>query len=244
MRLVWGGDSPSADGLDRGVLYSATGGVPWNGLVSVDVDGEDIVDKDRYFDGINYVLLQSLESCSATLQAFTSPEEFDVYDGTIPPLTLQKRPEFGLSWREAGQRIHILYNCRAAPSKKRFVTKTNAYSIEPVAWDISTRPIAFDSVAPTAHLIIEMNDAYPSVLEDVEGMLYGTDTTDPYLPTAQELFEFFEEASQFVVIDYGDGSWSATGPDEMVHFLDATSFEIVSPSAFITGEDSYTVSSY
>ena len=245
MRIVWGSDAPSETGLDRGVLYLAGGGgVPWNGLVSGDEGSEEIFDKDRYFDGINYTLMQSLGSCAATLQAYTSPEEFDAYDGYQDFKMHQGRREFGLSWREPGNEIHILYNCLAMPSKKQFATKTNALNITPIAWDIATRPIAFDSVAPTAHLVVRPADGYPSIIEDFEGMLYGTDSTEPYLPTPQELFEFFETASMFIVVDNGDGSFSVTGPDEMVHMLDATSFELVSPSAIMTNGVSYSVSSY
>ena len=87
-----------------------------------------------YADNIKYLNLMSAEEFGATIEAYTYPDEFGVCDGSVEAKTglyvgQQTRRGFGLCYRtkvgnevagdSLGYKLHIVYNCLAAPSEKR-----------------------------------------------------------------------------------------------------------------------------
>lgn len=196
-------------GVDRGVLYPRFGpGVPWNGLTSVseNTSGGDL--EPLYFDGVKYRDVVSNEDFSAQLEAFAAPPEFAAADGMkmLSPglfVTQQPRQTFGLSYRtlkgndlvgtEYGYKLHIVYNCTAAPSGKD--NSTIAAQVTPTtrSWTLNTVPPPATTFRPTAHLVIDSTLVNPYLLADLETALYGRDATDElpaldaYLPTVQEI---------------------------------------------------------
>lgn len=65
---------------------------------------------------------------------------------------------------------------------------------------------------------------------------------EPKLPPLSELVELLDSWVLIDVVDNGDGSWSATGPSDVVSLIDNTSFEIRSSSARYIDEDTYEIS--
>lgn len=260
-RLTWGNSGKRfyEAGVDRGVLYvGSQAGVPWNGLVSVSENPEGGESRSYYFDGIKYQVISAAEEFSATIEAFTYPDEFAVCDGTATPhpgfyITHQRRVPFGFSYRtrvgndldgpEHGYKIHLVYNALAEPSDH--VSNTLGSSIDPdnFSWRITTKAPVIDGFARTAHFVIDSRTASPSAFSEIEDILYGTDAENSRLPTISELFEIFLVNAIFVITDHGDGSWTATGPDILIKMIDETSFEINSVTAFYVDGESYTISS-
>jgi hypothetical protein len=80
-------------------------------------------------------------------------------------------------------------------------------------------------------------------MEALEDVLYGTDDESPRLPSPEEVFEIFEENAILRIIDNGDGTWTAIGPDSAIEMLDSETFEITWPSAVYIDADTYTISS-
>ena len=79
-KIIWDevGSRVYESGLDRGVLYLPDGtSVPWNGLTAV-VEKFNRSVNSVYFDGAKINDFVTLGDFSATLKAFTYPEEFHV----------------------------------------------------------------------------------------------------------------------------------------------------------------------
>lgn len=201
--LTWNdpGTRVFEDGLDRGVLYpNMEAGVAWAGLASID---ENVVGGEQtplYYEGTKYLDIIGGEDFQATISAYAAPREFDACDGTIslaPGLyaTQQPRVTFGLSYRtrigndikglKLGYKIHVVYNATASPSSKTNKTLTNVAAPDARSWTIDTVPPDRGSllIKPTAHLIIDSRRSNPDALAMIEGLLYGTATTAPQLPS-------------------------------------------------------------
>lgn len=243
-RLVWGqGARPVDEGLDQGVLYSDESAVPWNGLIAVKENDDSSVSLDQYIDGIRTVITQQLGDFSASLEAFTYPDEFIAYDGYSDDPSNKR---FGLSYRTPhgnGHHIHVVYNALARPQIRSW--KTLAAQTEPDAfvWDISAAAIDVPGASPTAHLMIDTN-LTPEVIPTVEGWLYGTATEDPRLPTPLEFVNLFESATILRITYNPDGSWTATGPDEFFEIKPDGTFSITAPTASHLDPGYFDVRSY
>lgn len=252
-RIQWGsfGTRIIESGVDRGVFYPNVGpGLPWNGLINVKEDPSGTELAKIFVDGTLMRTQKTRESFAAVLQAYTSPREFDDYDGNNDQ---QRRKAFGLSYRtgisndisaDYGHKIHLVYNALAMPSQVGFsTTASDGLDAAPFSWGISTTPVPIPGAKPAAHLIIDTTLAHPDAVQAVEDILYGSIDGDPRLPDPEELMDVFEQHAIFVVIDHGDGTWTATGPDEAFEMLDADTFQITWPSIVYLDEDTYQISS-
>jgi len=260
-RLAWDqvGERFYEAGVSNGVLYKDDRvGVPWNGLTSVDeklpIDASPV-----YFDGHKINEIVTVGDFQASLSAYTFPDEFLEYQGTLQDqegffITGQPPKRFGLSYQtkigsdvdglSAGYKIHILYNLLATPNAiKRNSIDDNLDPME-FDWDISSIPEDIENFRPTAHVILDSRKTDPYLLLDVEDILYGTDTTDPYLPSLKGLSAFIRKWNRLVITDNEDGTWTASSivPD-VITMLDATSFQIVTDSAVYLDADTYEITS-
>ena len=192
-QLVWNpiGNSIFESGLDRGVLYVGTNpGVPWNGLISVDMSFEGAERMVSYFDGIELFEIVRPSTFSAVLKAFSSPAEFGECLGekSFMPgfiVTNQIRIPFGLSYRtlvgDGAYKIHILYNATVSTPQRpnQSVGKSPAPMV--LQWEldaIAEESVLFDQCIPTAHLVVDSNQVDPDALAIVEAALYGAGTED------------------------------------------------------------------
>lgn len=237
MRLNWS-EAPRlySEGLDRGVLYSKGTGVPWNGLISVQEQEVGEVYTDFYLDGVRVRVTQDLGDFTATMEAYTYPDEFE--DSDVVP--------FGLSYRtHHADRylIHLVYNALATPSGR--LIKTEGATAEPstFSWDISSTSANILGSSPAAHLILDASDT-PEVTEAIENLLYGTETEDASLPNPNVVLDICEQAAMLKITYNGDGTWTADGPDDMVQLHPDGSFTISSPSLFLQSDGRFVVSSH
>lgn len=188
-------------GLDRGVFYDTRQpGVIWPGLVSVEESYDVEVDR-GYLDGVAFGAFRSVGAASVTITSLGRPTGFETQEGLRRPvsfltLTQQPRAAFGLSYRTlvgndldaltAGYKIHLWYNLTINPEARTYATTTETDAAPELAF--TARAIADPIVGreAKAHLTVPSSEPNISLLEDV---LYGTDTDDPRLPPAREVYE-------------------------------------------------------
>lgn len=247
-------------GVDRGVLFtSGNPGVPWSGLISVTEKPVGGSSSAYYVDGFKYLNVSTNEEYAATIEAFTYPDEFYPCEGfdsaqTGLFVTQQNRQSFGFSYRTfvgndsdpmGAYKIHIVYNALATPSDRANHTLKDSPELTNFSWDISVTPIPEAGFKPYGHVVIDTRIAHPGAVSDTEDILYGTDSTEARLPLLEELISVFDTNSLFVVTDHGDGTWTATAPDELdaITIDDPTHFTISWPSAVFISSTKYTLSS-
>lgn len=249
-RITWDdGDRPYSRGVSQAVLYTDNASpVAWNGLISVLQKGDD-APAVQYLDGVPYNNHMPLSVFDGTLTAYTYPEEFEVCNGVDNGVTAQVRASFGLCYRD-NQELHILYNASVAPSNDQYSSLSDSPNPVSFAWTVSTLPVDVPGSRPTSHLIISLALADTAAMALLEAALYGDDENDPYLPTVAQVLEMFESSTLVRITDNGDGTWTATGPDELV-FIDPVNFAFVAGDTFVITADTvvfisqgeYTISS-
>lgn len=223
-------------GISHGVIYPPNGdGEAWNGLTGVQETTEP-AENPMYVDGLRIRDRTREDSFSAALTAYSHPLSF------LDIVSRYRVTSFGFSYRVEKQtqhEIHILYNVLANASEFEHAQNSpGEYS-----WGISTVPLKLPEGGFTAHLIVDATIAYPSAVQELEDVLYGSDIGPARLPTPEEILTIFEGHAILKVTDNGDGSFTVDGPDEAIVMLDATTFQITWPSAIYISADTYKISS-
>ena len=212
-KIVWdaSGAKTYESGVDHGVLYSPdeTGayaaGVAWNGLVSVTESPSGAEANKQYADNMPYIVLVSAEEFGGTIEAFSSPVEFDKHDGTVSPqagvsIGQQGRAPFGLVYRtllgndlnaNAGYKLHLVYGAQAAPSERANSTINDSPEATTLSWEFTTSPIAVTDHKPTAHLTINSTLVSPTELAALETILFGDAAAEPELPLPDDVIAMF-----------------------------------------------------
>lgn len=213
--LVWDqiGDRFYETGVDRGVLYIPDGsgvyttGVAWNGLVSVSESPSGAEASPQYADNIKYLNLISIEEFSATIEAYTYPDEFAQFDGgqsvagaTGLTVGQQPRTSFGLSYRtklgndvdgqDHGYKIHLVYGCYAAPAEKAYNTVNDSPEALTFSWEITTTPAPVTGLSPASLLVVDSTVATAPELALLEEQLWGGAAVTPNLPTPDEVIAY------------------------------------------------------
>lgn len=258
-KLLWDrtGQRYYESGIDRGVLYLSDGtAVPWNGLTGVDEEFSGDTTTPYYLDGIKFNDGQTTDDFVATLKAFTYPEEFSEYQGITDvgnglSVDGQQLKTFGLSYRtligndsqgrDLGYKLHLVYNLTAVETTPTRQSLNNTPTASEFSWTITSSPEMLDGYRPTAHVIIDSRYINHYLLLDLEAALYGTDTEDAILPSLSDLVNYVEQWDIVEVQDNGDGTWTATGPDEFVVMLDDTTFLLNGVSVVWLDADTYKI---
>lgn len=201
-------------------------GVAWNGLTSVQITPSGGEANPQYADDMKYLNLYSVEENGATIECFTYPDEFAECDGSATiegtnglTARAQTRKQFGFCWRtnvgndeseEVGYMLHILYGCKASPSERQYQTIND--SPEPItfSYEITTIPPAMPTTLSkyknTALFEIDSRKfkttAAQALLAGLEDKLYGTNNSDPELPTISELVALLGATSYKITWSY------------------------------------------
>ena len=201
-RIIWhqAGQTSYEEGVDRGVFYDSENlGHAWSSLVSVEeasIGGEL---QAFHLDGIKYLDRTAPRNYSASLSAYSAPQPFAeaigmelVASGLI--LTRQKRKLFGLSYRTGrhdpkGYKIHLVYNILATPTDRGYSTIEETLSPNPFTWQINATPPLTKVARPTAHYILDSTKMQEELFAIFEDILYGTEDTEPRLPSVEELWD-------------------------------------------------------
>ena len=244
MRISWdGAANPSySTGVNSGVFYPQNSpGVPWNGLVSVTETGDATQDA-SYIDGQKYRNRVLAGTFAGTISAFTYPDEFEPYNGLVGYVSGQPRSSFGFSYRTNNE-LHLVYNAMISPSSDQYASIGSDVSPVAFQWAFTTTPVATPVSRASAHIVIDLNSANPDAVSDLEAVIYGDDMNDPSIPDPSDVYAIFESHTTLMITDNGDGTWTATGPDDVVVMLDDITFQIDWPSAVFIDADSYTIRS-
>lgn len=209
-KLVWDkvGERFYETGVEKGVLYNydAVGGynkgVAWNGLSSVSETPSGAEATKIYADNINYLNMYSVEELGGTIEAYQSPKEFDVCDGTaeVAPgmyIGQQSRKMFGLCYRtnigndtdgnDHAYKLHLIYGAMASPSERQYQTINDSPEANTLSWEFTTTPVSVEGFKPTSLVTIKSNEVDADNLAALEEILYGTDNVDPRLPLPDEV---------------------------------------------------------
>lgn len=254
--LTWDGTGEKVyeTGVDHGVLYMPdengvyTNGVAWNGLVTVTESPTGAESNKTYADNIVYGVLVSAEEFGATVEAYTYPEEFGDYDGTSSPtpgvvIAQQVRRSFGMSYRtligndvegtDHGYKIHLLYGLTAAPSEKAYTTVNDSPEMITFSWEVTSVPTNVTGLRPTSVVTVDSRQVDPTALAALEELLYGSESSDPSLPTPDEVVALLggdPVASNIVVtgdVDSIDITGTTTNALFTVAAWDGNSYETV-----------------
>lgn len=208
-------------GVKMGVLYvqddsgSYPKGVAWNGLTNVQESPSGGEATSLYADDVKYLDLMSAEEFSATIEAYTYPDEFAECDGSkeIAPgmfVGQQSRKSFGFCYRtvlgndiqsnDYSYKIHIVYGCKASPSEKSYASINDSPDANTFSWEAKGTPVSVasddGSVKPTATIVIDASKFVESPnegqgklanLKRLEDILYGSSEADARLPLPDEI---------------------------------------------------------
>lgn len=204
MRTQWDltGEHFYETGVNHAVLYpfdkdakTYANGVAWNGITSVSESPSGAEATALYADNIKYLNLISNEEFSATIEAYTYPDEFAVLDGTANlaagvSVGQQSRGTFGLTYRteigndtegtDLGYKLHFIYGGTATPSEKAYQTINDSPEAITFSWTINTTPVAVEGFKPTATLVVDSTKCDAAKLKALEDIIYGTDGSFAY----------------------------------------------------------------
>ena len=194
--LTWDqtGEKLYETGVQKGVLYPMDGavygkGVAWNGLTAVNETPSGAESTKLYADDIKYLDIRSAEEFGATIEAYSSPEEFDACDGTAElaagvNIGQQNRKGFGFCYRSTigndteynnyGYKLHIIYGLTASPSERSYSTVNDSPEAATLSWEVSSTPVNVAGFKPTSIITINSKKINPAALKEIEDALYGT----------------------------------------------------------------------
>ena len=207
--LTWDqtGEKLYETGVQKGVLYPLDGavygkGVAWNGLTAVNETPSGAESTKLYADDIKYLDIRSAEEFGATIEAYSSPEEFDACDGTAElangvNIGQQNRKGFGFCYRSTigndteynnyGYKLHIIYGLTASPSERSYSTVNDSPEAATLSWEVSSTPVNVAGFKPTSIVTINSKKINPEALKEIEDALYGTESVEPKILLPDEI---------------------------------------------------------
>lgn len=177
-------------------------GVAWNGITAANESPSGAESNDQYADNIVYLSLTGAEKFEGTIEAFSSPAEFDECDGMKEiskglTVSQQTRKPFGFAYKsilgndikgnDYGYKLHIWYGCKAAPSERAHSTVNDSPEPQNPSWSVSSTPVAVPGAKPSSVLTFNSTTTPADKLKKIEDILYGTDEADARLPLPTEL---------------------------------------------------------
>lgn len=182
-------------------------GVAWNGITAANESPSGAESNDQYADNIKYLSLTGAEKFEGTIEAFSSPKEFDECDGmaTIAKgvnAHQQNRKSFGFAFKsilgndvkgnEYGYKLHLWYGCKAAPSERSHATVNDSPEPQNPSWSITSTPVPIPGHKPASVLTITSTEVDAAKLAKIEEAIYGSDDANSHLPTPQEIIAMLQ----------------------------------------------------
>lgn len=213
-KLIWDADGQRKyeTGTNKGVLFprgddgSYKTGVAWNGLTGATESPSGAEPTDLWADNQKYLTMRSAEDLGGTITAYTYPDEWGECDGSasvVPGMKIgqQSRRSFGFCYQttvgndvlgnDYGYKIHIWYGCTASPSERGYTTINDSPEAIEFSWEVTTTPVNVSGYKPTSIVTIDSTDFKDEEakkrLQALEDKLYGTEDSEPTLPTPDEI---------------------------------------------------------
>lgn len=213
-KLTWDttGEKLYETGVKECVLYvydSDTkeygAGVAWNGITAINETPTGAEATDLFADDQKYISLLSAEELEGTIEAYMYPDEFMACDGSEEVATgiiagQQSRKMFALAYtttvgndtegNEYGEKLHIMYGCKASPSERAYSTINDSPEAITFSWSIKAtkETVATEGVKPTALITIDKKKAGEAVYNAIKDSLHGTSSTEPTLLLPDDVF--------------------------------------------------------
>lgn len=214
-RLVWDntGERLFETGVQKCVLFvkGTSGyepGVAWNGVVSITEKPSGAEATPIYADNTKYLNLISAEDFAAAIEAYMYPDEFALCDGSAfvegsegIMFGQQPRKTFGLAYisnigndidgNAYGEKIHLIYNCVAAPTERSYSTTNDSPEVNPFSWEINTTPVPEsdmpNGMKPSAIVTIDSKKCAASKYAAIKSAVFGETEAGASLPTPRAL---------------------------------------------------------
>lgn len=141
-------------------------GVAWNGITAVNETPTGAEATDLYADDQKYLSLLSAEELEGTVEAYTYPDEWEQCDGSASPVDgivfgQQARKQFCLAYittvgndtngNDYGEKLHILYNCKASPSERAYATINDSPEAITFSWSLKATKASIDQETYGSH---------------------------------------------------------------------------------------------
>ena len=202
-------------GVAKGVLFvqdelgAYPKGVAWNGITAANESPTGAEANDQYADNMKYLSLTGAENFEGTIEAFYSPSEFDACDGMIEVAAgvnahQQNRKAFGFAYQsiigndikqnDYGTKLHLWYGCKAAPTERANATVNDSPEPANPSWSITSTPVDVPGYRPTSVLTIDSTKVTPAKWKAISDIIYGTESTEPYLPTPAQVITLMKAA--------------------------------------------------
>lgn len=139
--------------------------------------------------------------------------------------------------------LHLIYNILLLPSDVD--NESMGETDQPIvfAWDIVTKPSKVEGMSYASHFIIDSRYSAPRALLALENILYGDVDNNPRLVSIEELLELFDNLGTYLIIDHGDGTWTAEGPDEAFTII-GDYFELEWPNVTYLSNTEYRIGTW
>lgn len=221
------GEKKYSSGIDRGMVYphDITAGVPWNGLISVEMSGEGGSLEPVFVNGRAVTYDITPGRLKAVIEAFHYPDEFGehclgekefLYTGVS--LWHQPRGKFDLAYRQhegddlneisKHYKLVLVYNAVAMDSGRQHSTVSDSVTPETFSWDIETSPIEFDhpevdgDFLPSAVLTIDTRKIPLGQVRLIEDILYAN--IESRIPTLDEMWDILSQVPPIVLTNYAE----------------------------------------
>jgi len=210
-KLTWDevGTKRFENGVSQGALYlqkddgTYEKGVAWSGLINVNQNPDGAEETVEYADNIKYLSIRSAENFKGSISAYTYPDEFELCEGAEEIETgiyvgQQSRRGFGLVYKteigndvnqSLGQKLHIVYSAKVAPSAREYATINDSPSGVQFSWDFSTTPIPIPGFKPSAKITLDQTKCDKKAWDAINDMCFGTDSEEAKLPLPQDVID-------------------------------------------------------
>jgi len=143
-----------------------------------------------------------------------------------------------------GYQIHLVYNCMASIKQRQ--RRTIGSDVAPVEFnfDVVCTPVKLTGYRPTAHYAIDTRNLSPSVVTEIETILYGTTDgiTPGRMPTPIELYELMNFGDAIVVTVHTDGTFTVVASSDNLEELDEDHFIMRNINGTDNGDGTYVIS--
>lgn len=234
-------DRRAYEGVDRGfIFFESEKGAPWRGITDVEVLEDSYLVETYYMDGRKIGHRFHKGNFHAKVTSYDNPFE-------DPELMYDVR---GFSYREhyslGGKnhyRLHIVHGAsiRYLSSVQQTYNVSDPKDITTFRWEVDSLDVDLRENVELkgSHLILDSSQIFDWSLRDIENVLYD----EGRIPSIDEMMDIFSEMN-LIIIDHGDGTWSAVGHESMIQMLDATEFVIETPTIIFDEVDPRTYDIY
>ena len=217
-------------GIHNVVLFvsdpsAATGyanGVAWDGVSAVNESPSGAEATDIYANDAKYGTFRSAEQFGFTIEAYTSPKEFDACDGAaeIGPGVIvrqQTRKPFGLAYMNTvgndtqgmdfSEELHLVYNATCSPSDVSHETVNESPDVSPLSWECSTTSVNVPGFKPTSHFIFKKENMDPTAWATLIDTIHGSSSADSTLPTPATIVSTYGTQYTYTALTTEPNDW-------------------------------------